>query len=353
MTGAPKIRSMQILEAIEGRRRGIGYSGAIGYISPLTGDADLAVSIRSINVSKEGKYTIGCGGAILAISDPEEEWREMILKAKRSLEVIALSAGVKGVLLEYSDKSETMFIRAPLVSPPTYITTMRYEAEKGFWLYKRHLQRLMTAVGNLMTFDELEAHVCDAIATSEQRLSDRRAFDKPFSPLLEAPFEGIGEEEWERGPFLSLKAARVRVGLTVESDAIPRITCEISPLIYENPSVAKINREVRADRTDRSLTRKTMEWYMPSVVPREMNLIVNDQGLITETGIANIAVRIDGNWITPSTESAHFVSGTLRAALIEKGHLAEGQVPIDSITENLQILCINSIRGVFTVDVAF
>jgi para-aminobenzoate synthetase len=85
MTGAPKLRSMEILDRLEPVPRGI-YSGALGYLG-LGGALDLSIVIRTV-VLRDGVARIGCGGAVTVRSDPEEEWREMLLKAGPALRAL-------------------------------------------------------------------------------------------------------------------------------------------------------------------------------------------------------------------------------------------------------------------------
>ncbi|MFX1703674.1 anthranilate synthase component I family protein [Chitinophaga sp. CC14] len=80
MTGAPKIRVMQLIEQYEQTRRGL-YSGAVGYITPA-GDFDFNVVIRSMLYNAENRYlSFQTGSAITFYSDPEKEWEECLLKA--------------------------------------------------------------------------------------------------------------------------------------------------------------------------------------------------------------------------------------------------------------------------------
>jgi para-aminobenzoate synthetase len=85
MTGAPKLRTMQVIEEVESTPRGV-YAGAFGWISG-DGPADLGVVIRSLTTDGSGRWTLGTGGGITVKSDVAEEWAESEWKAERLLRV--------------------------------------------------------------------------------------------------------------------------------------------------------------------------------------------------------------------------------------------------------------------------
>ncbi len=88
LSGAPKVRAMQIIEEVEPIQRGL-YGGAVGYLTP-SGDADLAIAIRSI-VLKDGVAHVQAGAGIVFDSDPEREYQETLDKASAALRAIRMA----------------------------------------------------------------------------------------------------------------------------------------------------------------------------------------------------------------------------------------------------------------------
>jgi para-aminobenzoate synthetase len=86
MTGAPKVRTMEIIDRLEQGPRGV-YSGALGWFS-LSGAIDLSIVIRTLVVDR-GRVTFGVGGAIVALSDPDGEFEETVVKSRAMVTALA------------------------------------------------------------------------------------------------------------------------------------------------------------------------------------------------------------------------------------------------------------------------
>jgi para-aminobenzoate synthetase len=114
MTGAPKLRTMEIIDALEGRARGV-YSGTIAALG-VNGTADMSIVIRTIAIDGDGAR-IGAGGAIVAASDPIAEYDEMRLKAHVLTETIALACTGHPYHYTYAlDRDEPSEDRMPAAS---------------------------------------------------------------------------------------------------------------------------------------------------------------------------------------------------------------------------------------------
>jgi len=89
LSGAPKVRAMEIIAALEGGPRG-PYGGAAGYLS-FSGNMDMAITIRTASIM-DGKLTVQAGAGIVADSDPERERVETVNKAKAFQKALELTA---------------------------------------------------------------------------------------------------------------------------------------------------------------------------------------------------------------------------------------------------------------------
>jgi anthranilate synthase component 1 len=98
VSGAPKVRAMQIIDELEPTRRG-PYAGAVGYVGWGARTLDTAIAIRTC-VMRGGRAWVQAGAGIVADSDPESEWRETEAKARAVVVALALAAGRRGAAAE-------------------------------------------------------------------------------------------------------------------------------------------------------------------------------------------------------------------------------------------------------------
>ena len=87
LSGAPKVRAMEIIDELEPVKRGI-YGGAVGYLS-WSGNMDTAIAIRTV-VVKDGEAILQAGAGIVADSVPTSEWEETLSKARAMMRAIAM-----------------------------------------------------------------------------------------------------------------------------------------------------------------------------------------------------------------------------------------------------------------------
>ena len=287
VTGAPKVRTMEIIAALEGTRRGV-YCGAIGMLAPIDGgapSASFSVAIRTVTIdSQSGTASYGIGGGVTFDSRVDEEYEETRLKAR--------------VLLR---------------KPPDFelIETMRWESGRGYLFEQQHMDRMQS---------------------SAEYFGFR--FDRAW----------VGQQLREAAADIKTGVARVR--LLLDKGGLVRI--EASGLTQLDGPIRVAVDDVPVDRADWRLFHKTSlrDMYRAARLRHPTAddvLLVNDEDEITESTIANVIVRLDGNWVTPPVASG-CLPGVMRRALLEAGDICEAPVLVSDLARAEGLALINSVR---------
>ena len=291
ITGAPKIRAMQLIDAVERDARG-AYCGAIGRIDPAaadgTSDAAFNVAIRTLRLDPaSGRVTMGVGSAIVADSDPLGEWRECVVKGG----FVGRSAAAGFDLVE----------------------AMRFEPDIGIALLDLHLERITASAGELgFRFDRHQ------VRNQIQAL----CFDLDAPAKLRLVLARSGATALETAP------------LAVGALPTPAV-CAVLPLPVD-PGDWRL-RHKSSDRNFYENARAVAE-QAGSVEA----LLIRDDGLLTEATRSNIFVRREGRLVTPSLRLG-LLPGVLRRWLIDKQGAIEGELRLDDLVGGF--LLGNSVRG--------
>ena len=288
VTGAPKVRTMEIIRDLEDSPRGI-YCGTVGFLAPEGSgrpDARFNVAIRTVTVdtaSTTAEY--GVGGGITWDSDASSEYEEAVAKSR------VLTARRPGFEL---------------------LETMRFDPAVGVRHLDRHLERL-TASAEYFDFrlDEVDARVA----------VEKTAASAPATTV--------------RLRLSLRKDGTVRVAATPFTDDPDAVRVAIDDVPLDPSDVFLFHKTSRRDRYDAARRRH------PDV---DDVLLVNDRREITESTIANVAARIEGRWITPPLE-AGLLAGIGRAVALEEGRVVEGPVTIDEARSAEELALISDARG--------
>ena len=297
ITGAPKIRAMELLADTERDARG-PYCGAIGRIAPAHGkghgNAAFNVAIRTLRLTPEengsGRAVLGVGGAIVADSEAQGEWREAMVKGNFVRQVSAES-GANGADL---------------------IETMRFDPEKGIPLLELHLER---------------------IKASAEQLGfgfDRHAARNQIQALC---------FELEDPAKLRLVASR-RGSIALEAGPLPESLPEPALCVVLPMPVASEDWRLRHKTSDRGFYEDALE------VARDAGaheaLFLRDDGLLTEGSWTSLFVQRGDTLITPRADLG-LLPGVLRRSLIDSGRAEEGEVKLDDLAEGFFLG--NALRG--------
>ncbi|HOF62062.1 MAG TPA: aminodeoxychorismate synthase component I [Candidatus Latescibacteria bacterium] len=291
ITGAPKIRTTQIIADLETTRRNI-YTGTIGFVTP-GGDAQFNVAIRTALIDRTtGKAEYGAGSGIVWDSDAESEWEECETKAK------VLSAETPEFQL---------------------LETMRWQPRSGYYLKTYHLRRLT----------ESARYFGFRVDMREVR-RELRSFART----------------------LPRKAQRIRL-LVHKSGTISLEAFPLDRRIGNNLIVAVARKPVPTSDVfvyHKTTNRRVYESAMKEN-PRCRDVILwNEKGEVTESTVANVFVDIGGRLFTPPV-ACGLLGGTMRAHLISTGRVTERVISISELLRSPVVYLGNSVRGMYRVRV--
>jgi para-aminobenzoate synthetase/4-amino-4-deoxychorismate lyase len=286
VTGAPKQRSMELIRELESEPRGV-YCGAIGMVAPPGHEfrASFSVAIRTVVVDRNsGSAVFGTGGGITWGSDPAAEHAELLAKA--------------AILAEpYEDFG--------------LIETLAHLPGEGLRNLDRHLDRLADSAAFFgFAFDR---------ATVRARLT--AAVAGAGEARVRVVLHRSGAVDVETGPLPAPPDRPVRLAL----DAEP-VDAESVWLRHKTT-----RRGVYTERAARHPDADEV-------------VLVDQQGRVTETTIANLAVRLDGHWWTPPL-SAGCLPGVERGRLVDAGVLRERELTVDDVRRAEELALVSSLRG--------
>ena len=287
ITGAPKIRAMELIDEVERDARG-PYCGAIGRID-AAGDAAFNVAIRTLRLTPgengRGRAVLGVGSAIVADSQPIDEWRECLIKGG----FVRLRAGGADL-----------------------IETMRFTPDEGAPLLELHLERIKASATELnYAFDR------HAVRNAIQAL----CFEADAPARLRLAAARSGAYSLELGPLPETLDRPLR--------------CAVLPL-----PVDPGDWRLRHKSSDRSFYEAGLA--AAQAAGADEALFIRDDGLLTEGCFTNLFVERDGRLLTPPARLG-LLPGVLRRSLIDEGRAVEAELSLSDLKDGFLIG--NALRG--------
>jgi len=306
VTGAPKIRTMEIIRELEKAPRGV-YTGAIGYFSPA-GTGTFNIPIRTVRLV-DGKGEMGIGSGIVYDSDPEQEWEECLLKGH--------------------------FLTKPI---PQFllIETILWEPGKGYWLLDEHFGRLeKSACYFSFSFDRNK--ILDVL----NRIRDGFA-GQCIRVRLTLAKDGDIETTFQPGKAPHFRA--LPENPVADDENLPCIA--LSENLVDPSSPWYFHKTTRRDLFTKEFARAQEQGLFDIC-------FFNDQQELTEGCISNLILYVDGRFLTPPVSSG-LLGGTLRQKLLNEKSpvLHEKILSREDVSRADALFCCNSIRGVVQVRLA-
>lgn len=284
ITGAPKIRTMEIIRELEPFPRGV-YTGTLGFLRPGR-SATFNVAIRTVLIdSQEGLATFGVGGGITYDSTVEREYEECLVK----------SSFLNSKTMEF-ELLESLLL------------------ENGaIFLLQRHLQR-MKASAEYFGFGFSEKEVYSSL--------DQFAAARP-----------------EGSYKIRLLVSR-RGEIRVEAHDLERSGKQPLRVALASEPVSGNDRFLYHKTTNRAVYERAL-----AARPDCDDVILwNEDGEVTESTVANVVLSLGGQSYTPP-QAAGLLAGTLRAELLATGKISERVIRREEINEKSELFLINSVSG--------
>ena len=272
VTGAPKVRTMEIIAEVERAARGI-YTGSIGYLSP-GGDMAFNVAIRTVCIDrKTGIAEFGVGSGITCDSSSDGEYEECLTKARMLAE------------------------QQPVFD---LFETLRYDGKNGFFLLKRHIDRI-EASARYFGF----------------------AFDRSIVlSALKSTVSGLDKSPHRVRLVLSRKGCvQVETAPLKNASQNRALAARISPLPVDSRDPLLFHKTTRREPYTSRLN------MYPTC---EEIILINERGEATECSIGNLVAKLDDQYVTPPI-SCGLLGGTFRAELLSRGKLAERVLKADDL----------------------
>jgi para-aminobenzoate synthetase/4-amino-4-deoxychorismate lyase len=295
ITGAPKVRTMQIIRELERTPRGI-YTGCVGVLGPGR-QGWMNVAIRTLVVDRARRLAeYGTGSGIVWDARAAAEFDECRTKT---------------------------LVLGGLPPPFQLIETLAWTPAGGLLLLERHLRRLAESAeyfGFACDPDAIRGRLAGAVAGGRSPQRVRLLLD-------------------ERGE-IDVSVAPLPLRAVTLSAAPPRRCARALRVALASEPVARVDRFLYHKTT----RRQVYERARAGAPGCDEVLLVNQEGEVTEATTANVVVRdADGYW-TPSLECG-LLPGTFRAELLELGAIRERRIAVDELRAAKEVWLINSVRG--------
>ena len=320
VTGAPKIRTMEIIHELEKQPRGV-YCGAIGYTGPE--QSCFNVPIRTLELNK-GQGRMGIGSGIIADSDAEAEWEECLLKGN------------------FLTKNRPEF---------QLIETMLWQPEQGYFLLEYHLERLQDSACYFHFYCDPK-EIYQSLDRISAEFSERIRKDAQYKQTHKQPNEQQrvrlllhrdGHHEISSVPLPSLPSPdpSENASLQKPANALFKVLFSLEQVESHDPYL--FHKTTQRQLYNQEFKRATDQGYFDI-------LFTNTAGEVTEGAISNIFIRSQKSepLFTPPVHCG-LLAGTYRRMLLEQGRAVEQVLRREDLLAAEEVYLANSVRELVPV----